>query len=75
MSRPQVLDAQGQRLTGYNTKLEPSTKGKLDALAQVLKMAGQRELLNELLESYLKLNPEYKAKVDQLVALLAEGQS
>jgi len=63
----------GEVLEAYSTKLEPGTKKKLEALAKVQHLGGQRELINKMLEVYAKANPEEMAKAGQLLELLGEA--
>lgn len=57
-------------LVPYNTKLKPETKDKLDALAKVLRLDGQRELLEKLLAVYEEHYPQDVARADELLAVL-----
>ena len=59
----------GVTLVAYNTKLEPDTKQRLDALAKVRGLS-QRGLLGDLLEVYGKARPEVMERAQQLLDML-----
>ncbi|MHB1167035.1 MAG: hypothetical protein ACYC0N_00660 [Carboxydocellales bacterium] len=61
---------EGMALEGFNTKLQPETKQMIVALTAVKKMAGHRELIEDMLEVYRDSYPQDWHKAACMVALL-----
>jgi len=61
---------EGETLAPYSTKLEPSLKRRLEAMAKVQKLGGQRELITKMLKIYEDLHPEDTKRAAELIELL-----
>lgn len=57
-------------LVPFCTKLEDTTKELMDALCKVKKLAGQRELINDMLALYEKEYPQDFKRARKLIDVL-----
>lgn len=63
----------GMVLINFNTKLQPQTKRIIDALVIVKKMAGHRELIEDLLKVYEEAYPQDFLRANEYLAFI-DGQ-
>jgi len=60
----------GMVLENFNTKLQPETKDLITALTKIKSLAGHRELIEDLLDTYARVNPHEVKRAREYVAFL-----